>query len=150
MSTILNNFNYKLIKSRGCNVSSSCRFQRKYSHTEMQSLFENNRSIIIKEDLRKSIHLTFYAAPFSGVPKLLKYDKLLNWMKGNCVEYINETLLLGCFGDLVETLFSISLWCKYSMIKISMENKNSNIAIYHNEFKRIFEAKINWPQARKI
>lgn len=53
-------------------------------------------------------------------------------MAENCVEHINETVLLAYFGDLAETFSSASLWSKYSMVKKTlMVSKNINIANYH-------------------
>jgi len=61
-----------------------------------------------------------------------EYEKLVNWMAENGVENINETVLLGYFGDLAETFSPNSLWSKYSMVKKTlMVNKNINIATYH-------------------
>lgn len=61
-----------------------------------------------------------------------EYEKLLQWMAQNCVEHINETVLLGYFGDLADSFSPSSLWSKYSMVKKTlMVNKNINIVNYH-------------------
>lgn len=62
----------------------------------------------------------------------MEYQKLLNWMQENYVKDVNETVLLGYFGDLAKTFAPSSLWSKYSMVKKTLiVNKNINIANYY-------------------
>lgn len=61
-----------------------------------------------------------------------EYEKFQYWMTENNVDQINETVLLGYFGDLAQSFSPNSLWAKYSMLKKTLlVNKNVNVKNYY-------------------